>query len=125
MNDDFEQEFREFKSNILEYVGGLKEWQKTTVEYRQALCDKLDKVMTRIDTINERCISKIPVYEASLQYIKDDKKRRSIWRDRGFQVFVVILTGAITMFGIILNHSLSSKVEASRVQEQRFIENIK
>lgn len=40
--EELKKDFTDFKADIKEYVGGLKEWQNTTTEYRKNLCEKID-----------------------------------------------------------------------------------
>jgi hypothetical protein len=49
--EGLKKDFIEFKMSIVEYIAGLKEWQKTTVEYRKQSCEKLDKIFERLDTL--------------------------------------------------------------------------
>ena len=66
-----EEEFREFKSSILEYIAGLKEWQSNTTEYRKKLCDKVDEIKDRINML--------PCKERSSWYESMGKQVRILW----------------------------------------------
>ena len=46
--EGIEKEFMEFKTNMLEYISGLKVWQDQTTEYRKLLCGKIDHILDKL-----------------------------------------------------------------------------
>lgn len=59
--EELKKDFSYFKSEIKEYVGGLKEWQATTTEYRKSLCEKIDKIKEQI--FNLPCKERVSLYK--------------------------------------------------------------
>jgi len=79
---NMDKDFQDFKLEIKEYIAGLKEWQKTTQEYRKLLCDKIDKIDTALSnhiTDITKKIYELPCKERSVLFISLSKQIRWIW----------------------------------------------
>ncbi len=79
-----ETEFRDFKETAIEFISGLKEWQKQTEEYRTRQNEKFDNIFNRL---NELPCKETQVKIAGLE-------------NTNGKVDKIIFWGAVSLFGV-------------------------
>ena len=70
----------------------LGNWMTSTVSYRKDLCSKLDHITNEILKVNDRCIYHIAEAKEFKDHIEESKKNKSVFKDRRFQL-VLMLSG--------------------------------